>query len=152
MIHQQNEKIINMCTDMTVDNTSFTTTEIDTAGYAYLQIVCAFGNVPANMAALAVTESDTTGSNHANVTGLIVGTSNTIAGATSSLPAASGGDGGVWIFDIDLRGRKRFIDLTATAGNGSATPTEMCALAILSRAQVSCETATERGAAQILRV
>jgi len=152
MIHQQNEKIINMCVDMTVDNTSYTTTEVDTAGYAYAQIICAFGNVPANFAALAVTESDTTGSSHANVTGLIVGTSTQISGAASSLPLATGGDGAIYIFDIDLRGRKRFLDLTATAGNGSATVTEMCALCILSRAQISCETATERGAAQILRV
>jgi hypothetical protein len=152
MIHGQNEKVQLLNTDFTEDNTSYTTGYIDTAGYAYCQVVVAFGNIPANVAALKIQESDVSGSGYDDVTGLIVGTSNTIAGATSALPLASGGDGTFLIFDIDLRGRKRYLDLVATAGNGSATPTEMCALAILSRAQVSVETATERGAAQILRV
>lgn len=153
MIDLQNCKLVNITgTDQTKDNAAFATTEIDTAGFATLAIVCAFGNVPVDVSALKVTESDVSGSGHADVTGLVVGTSNTIAGAASALPAASGGDGDVIVFDIDLRGRKRYIDLTATAGDGSGTVTEMCAIGILGRPQLGCESASERGADQVLRV
>lgn len=149
----QNTRIINVTgTDFTVDNGSFTTAEIDTLGYDYLTIIAAFGNVPANVAALTITESNTAGSGHGNVTGLIVGTSANTDGTTSVLPTAAAGDGRVIVFEIDLRGRRRYIDTTLTAGNGAGTVTEACVIAILSRAEDAPVTATERGVNDILRV
>lgn len=133
-----------------VDNASWTTAEIDTLGYDYAKIVVHLGATDIAMAALAVTESDTAGSGHANVTGLVFGTSTTIDGATSNLPAADD-DNKFFICDIDLRGRKRYLDLTATAGNGT-NGTYLTAWCELSRGDETPTTAAQRGADQVLRV
>jgi hypothetical protein len=68
---------------------------------------------------LSLQESDTSGSGHANVTGLVYGTSTDIDGNTSSLPSATD-DNGVFAFEVDLRGRKRYLDVAATVGDGTA--------------------------------
>lgn len=146
----QEVKYINLIADMTVDNGAFTTTEIDAAGYNYATIIAAFGNVPANVAAMTVTESDTTGSNHSAF--ITMGTTAAIDGATTALPTAAGGDGDIIVFEIDLTGRKRFLDLTCTAGNGSGTATELAAVCILSQGKIAPTTEAGRGADQIIRV
>lgn len=102
-----------------LDNASATTAEIDTLGFDYLNIVCQVGATDIAMTALKVTESDTSGSDHADVTGLVFGTSTDIDGNTSALPSATD-DNKFFVFQIDLRGRKRYIDLTATMGDGTA--------------------------------
>jgi hypothetical protein len=132
------------------DNATLTTAEIDTAGWDYLTYIVYLGATDIAMAALAVTESDSTGSGHANVTGLIWGTSTNIDGSTSALPSATD-DNTFQVAQIDLRGRKRYIDLTATTGNGT-NGTYICVLAILSRAKDAPVSATECGANEILRV
>lgn len=147
----QNTKFVSMTPPAAiVDNTSYTTAEVDTKGWDYAQIYCYLGATDIAMAALAVTESDTTGSGHANVTGLVVGTSTNIDGSTSALPTSTD-DNKCMIFDIDLRGRKRFLDLTATAGDGS-TGTYMTAWCILSRGKEAPVSSSERGADEVLRV
>ncbi len=101
------------------------------------------------MAALAVTESDTAGSGHANVSGLVFGTSNNTGGSASTLPSATD-DGLIFAMEIDLRNRKRYLDLTSTAGNGAAG-TYAAAWCVLSRGHELPNTAAERGCSQILR-
>jgi hypothetical protein len=102
------------------------------------------------MAALKLGETDTSGCSAADITGAIFGTSADIAGTTSALPTAAD-DGDVFVIEVDLTKRKRFIDLTATAGNGT-TGTFLSGVCILSRASDSPTTAAERGCNQILRV
>lgn len=151
MIPAQRQKFVSMTPPAAiVDNASYTTAEIDTIGWDYCQIVVYLGATDIAMAALAVTESDTSGSGHANVTGLIFGTSTNIDGSTSTLPSATD-DNKFFIFDIDLRGRKRYLDLTATAGNGTAG-TFATAFAILSRGEDVGVNAAAVGASQVLRV
>ncbi len=53
-----------------------------------------------------------------DVTGLVYGTSAGIAGTTSALPTATD-DNKCFKFEIDLRGRKRYLDLVATCGDGA---------------------------------
>jgi hypothetical protein len=142
-------------TDQTKDNDTFTAVEIDTKGFSYCELAAIFQNVPANFAALKVQECDTLagdGGVYADVTGLIVGTSDTIAGATSALPTAAGGDDDILLFQIDLRDRKRYLKLVATAGNGGGTHTELTAVARLSQAEAVPITAAGMGADQVLRV
>ena len=115
-----------------IDNASATTAEIDTLGFDYLTVVAHLGATDIAMTALAVTESDTTGSGHANVTGLVYGTSTDIDGNTSALPSADD-DNKFFVFQIDLRGRKRYIDVTATCGDGAAG-TYLTIIGMLSRA------------------
>lgn len=134
-----------------VDNASLTTTEVDTIGYDYAEIVVYVGTTDIAMTALTVTESDTSGSNHSSVTGLVWGTSSNIDGSTSALPAA-GDDGTFQIAQIDLRGRKRYLDLTATVGNGT-NGGYYVAFARLSRADEAPVTISAMGDAdEVLRV
>lgn len=132
------------------DNTAFTTAEIDTKGWDYLQVAAILGATDAALGSLAVTESDTAGSGHANVTGLVWGTSSNIAGSTSTLPSSTN-DNGIFLFEIDLRGRKRYFDVTATTSDVT-TGTFLTVFAILSRSKDAPTTAAERGCVEILRV
>jgi hypothetical protein len=102
-----------------VNNGSYTTAEIDTKGFRHMRIIAHLGATDIAMTALKATESDSSGANHADVTGAVFGTSTDIAGNTSALPSATD-DNKFFVIDLDLRGRKRYIDVTATAGNGSA--------------------------------
>ena len=132
-----------------IDNASATTAEIDTLGFDYLTVVAHLGATDIAMTALAVTESDTTGSGHANVTGLVYGTSTDIDGNTSALPSADD-DNKFFVFQIDLRGRKRYIDVTATCGDGAAG-TYLTIIGMLSRADDTPVTETAMNA-QVLAV
>lgn len=133
-----------------IDNASATTAEIDTKGWDYAIYVVYLGATDIAMSALAVTESDTSGSGHANITGLIWGTSDNIDGSTSALPSATD-DNAFQIAQIDLRGRKRYLDLTATIGNGTAG-TFFTALCILGKGELQPNTSAEMGADEVLRV
>ena len=146
----QNTKLVSITPPAAiVDNASYTTASIDTQGWDYLQVVVYLGATDIAMTALKLQESDTDGS-YADVTGLVFGTSSNIAGSTSTLPSATD-DNKFFVFDVDLRGRKRYFDLVATAGDGTAG-TFLTAFAILSRGKEQPVTAAERGASQILRV
>jgi hypothetical protein len=133
-----------------VDNAAYTTAEIDTKGWDFCQIVCYLGATDIAMAVLQVTETDTTGSGQVAITGTVVGTALNVDGSTSALPASTA-DNTFVIFDIDLRGRKRFLDLNATAGDGSAG-TFMAAWAVLSRGKEAPTSMAERGAGLVMRV
>jgi hypothetical protein len=132
-----------------VDNASYTTTSIDTAGFEYLEVFVFLGATDIAMTALKLQESDTDGS-YADVTGLIYGTSAGIAGTTAALPIATD-DNKCFKFEVDLRGRKRYFDLVATAGDGAAG-TFLTAFALLSRASDHPVSASERGFGNIVRV
>ena len=150
MIHAQDVKYVSVTPPAAiVDNASYTTAEIDTKDYDYATIVVYLGATDIAMTALAVTESDTAGSGHANVTGLVYGTSTDIDGNTSSLPSATD-DNGFFIFEVDLRGKKRYLDVTATAGNGAAG-TFATILAILSRGRIGNDSIADTGATGVLR-
>ena len=151
MIHAQNQKIVTITPPAAiVDNSAFTTAEIDTKGWDYAQIYVHLGATDIAMTALQVTEADVTNTSHVAITGLVHGTSDNIDGSTSAIPTSTA-DNDIICFDIDLKGRKRFIDLNATAGNGSAG-TYMTAWCVLSRADAAPINMADRGCASILRV
>jgi len=103
-----------------VDNASFTTAEVDTKGWDHARYVIYLGATDIAMTALKVTESDSTGSGHVDIdaTDFSDSTQTDIEGNALALPSATD-DNKFIVIDIDLRGRKRFLDLVATAGNGS---------------------------------
>lgn len=133
-----------------VDDASWSTNEVDTQGYDYATIIFHYGTSDVALAALSITESDTSSSGHSNVTGLVVGTSDNIDGDTSSLPGATDDDDMV-VFEIDLRARKRYLDMTATAGDGTSG-TYASAICILSRANDVPVSVSDRGCLEVLRV
>lgn len=134
-----------------VDDSSYTTATLDTLGFRFVRIVVLLGATDIAMAALKVQESDDSGmSGAADVTGAVFGTSTADTGSASTLPSATD-DNKFFTFEIDLRGRKRYLDLVATAGNGSAG-TYLTAWAELHRGEQVPTTATQKGVSQNLRV
>jgi hypothetical protein len=102
-----------------LDNASATTVEIDTLDADYLTVVLNIGATDIAMTALKLTESDTAGSGHADITGATFSGGTNTDGTALALPSATD-DNQVCVFQVDLRGRKRYIDIVATFGNGSA--------------------------------
>jgi len=133
-----------------VDNASFTTAEVDTAGWDMARIVVYLGATDIAMAALKVTESNTSASGHADITGAVFGTSTDIDGSTSALPTATD-DNKFFVVDLDLRGRKRYLDVVATAGDGS-TGTYAAIWCELYRGDAMPSSKTGHGVGGMLRV
>lgn len=127
------------------DNASLTTASIDTKGWDYAVITVYLGAMDIAMAALKVQESDTD-SSYGDITGAIYGTSNNDTGSASTLPSATDDNSFVTFF-IDLRGRKRYLDLVATCGDGAAG-TFAAAWCELYRGQDAPRTAAEAGYGQ----
>jgi len=133
-----------------VDDASWTTNEIDTAGYNYLTVVVSIGATDIAFAALKMQQSDTSGSGFADLTGVLDSDGDTdIDGTASTLPTATD-DNKLFIFQVDLRGKKRYFDLVATAGDGTAG-TFASAYAILSKADDAPTSSANMGAINVLR-
>lgn len=130
-IDLQNAKIVQMLRPIDATGATLTDVEVDTLGYHYLTVIVSTGNVVANMTTLKLQESDTTGASEADFTG----------GAFTA-PTAAAGDNNVLVAFVDLRKRKRFISTVATGGAGA---TLISAVGILTRADTTPTSATERG-------
>lgn len=133
MIHPQNYKFQTMIRPVDATGTTATDIEIDTRGYDYLTVVIQLGNVAANMTALKLQESDSSGASEADFTG------------SAFTSPTSSDDNKFYVALLDLRKRKRYISIVATAGAGA---TLISAIGILSRAEVTPTSASERGAAE----
>ena len=138
-----------------VDNASLACNVIDTLGYDYCEVFCYIGATDIATVALKVQESDTKSNttaltSGADVTGLVYGTSTNIAGSTSSLPSSTA-DNTCVKFEIDLKGRKRYLLPVVTGGDGAAG-TYYAVHALLSKAELLTDTAAGRGFGDILRV
>lgn len=125
-----------------VDNAAFTTASIDTKGFDYARITCYFGAMDIAMSVLKLRHSDDD-STYTDVTGGDYSSAGTLPSATSDNTFIE------WL--VDLRGKKRYLDVSATGGDGT-TGTYMTAFALLSKAAIQPSDATGRGAAEILSV
>ena len=101
------------------DNTSPTTTVIDTLGFDRLEVILILGAMDIAMTAFKLQESDVAASataltGGADVTGFVGGTDFTLPIATD--------DGGIGVLDVNLvnQVRKRYQDVLATVGDGAA--------------------------------
>lgn len=142
----QNTKIVNVTPPAAiVDNASFATTTIDTAGFSKMAVYFSLGATDVAMSALKLQQSDDSGmSGAADISGCVYGTSALPDGTTSSLPSATD-DNKVFAFFVSLQGLKRYVDVVATAGDG-ATGTYGSCVAVLYNGE-AINTATERGLA-----
>lgn len=104
-----------------LDDASATTAAVDTEGWDMARMVIHVGATDIAMAVLKVQESDVSNSGFVDIdaTDFSDSTQVDIEGNALALPAADE-DNGLIVIDIDLRGRKRYIDLVLTAGDGSA--------------------------------
>lgn len=133
-----------------IDDASLTTTEIDTKGYDYCRVLVVVGATDIALTALSMTESDSAGSGHAAISGLDFDGDTDIDGSTAALPSATD-DNNCFAFEIDLRGRKRYLDVTATVGNGTAGGF-VSVFALLSRGDELLQSVSNRGYGGVLRV
>lgn len=135
-----------------INNASATTVEIDTLGYGYCVVMCYVGATDIAMTVLKIQESDTSGSGFADVTGLVYGAATTldIAGTASALPTATD-DNKCFSFEIDMKGRKRYLDLVATIGAGT-TGAFFAAWAMLFDPSSGSTSISSRGFGSIVRV
>jgi len=134
-----------------VDNAAFATAAVDTLGFRYARFVVFLGALDIAVTALKVQESDASDmAGAADITGAVFGTSANDTGATSTLPSATA-DNGFFTVEIDLRGRKRYLDLNLTGGDGAAG-TYAAAWCELYRGEITPTTAAQKGVAQNLRV
>jgi len=142
MIQTQEQKVVAITPPAAiVDNTAFATASIDTEGWDYLDVYVLFGAMDIAMAALKLTTSDTD-SNYADLDGA------DFSVAPATLPSASD-DNHLFHIGVDLRGKKRYFDLSATGGDGTAG-TYAVAWAVLSRGHEGPTSAAERGFTQEL--
>jgi len=149
MNQMQQIKYVNLTPPAAIlDNTAITVAELDTLGWDYARIIVILGATDIALTVLKVTESDASGSGHADVTGLVFGTSTDIDGSTSALPTATD-DNGFFVFQIDLRGRKRYLDMGATIGDGTAGGF-VTIIAELSRGDTGPTTVAGMGATGVL--
>ena len=112
MIHAMDEKVVSITPPgAIVDDTTFSTAALDTRGYARATIYVVLGATDVAMAALKLRESDDD-SAYSDVPGLDFSSDGELPGASD--------DDGIFAFDIDLRGRKRYLDVVATADDGAA--------------------------------
>ena len=138
MIDTQTQKIFPVSLPVVIsDNAAIVTAAIDTLGYDYLDVYFMFGAMDIAMAALSIGQSDTDGSYVALAD---------FATLPATLPSATS-DGTIFAFHVNLIGKKRYFDVTATTGDGNAG-TYACAWAVLSRAGQAANSATTRGIAQ----
>lgn len=128
-----------------VDNAPVPTSLIDTLGANYLEVIVIVGDIDIALTVLKVSQGDlANGSDQADIPGSTYGGANLPA-----LPGA-GDDNKLFGFGINLIGKKRYIDVQATIGDG-ATGAFVTILARLSRLDQHPDTPVKRGfAAQIV--
>lgn len=139
MNHAAGTKSVSKVSTSVAASATFTHT-IDTLGYKYASIDVIFSPYTASNVSIAnvlrVGDSDTSGGTPTNISGLVGGTDFTIA-ATG---ASTGADvGAVARFNVDLRGRRRYLTVTVTP----STTVAVVSNARLSKGENHAATASE---------
>lgn len=138
-----------------VDNNSFTTNVIDTKGYNHVRVVVLIGALDIALTALKLQEADaasdaTTLTSGADITASVFGTAVNDTGSASTLPSATD-DNKFFTFEVDCRGRKRFLKPIITMGDGSTGGFVTC-WAELDRGEQVPTTAAQKGVSQNMRI
>lgn len=138
-----------------VDNAALTCNVIDTLGFRYLRVVMHLGASDIAVAAAKLQEADVAASataltSGADITGTVFGTATNDAGVASTVPSATD-DNKFFTWEIDLRGRKRYVLPVVTGGDGSAGA-YIALWGELYRGEQVPTTAAQKGVAQNLRV
>lgn len=140
MISTGNQKVVIVASPVAIsDNAAITTASIDSAGYDYLDIFCIIGATDIAMAALKLQTADAD-TGYADMTG------GSFATSPATLPSATD-DNTVVAWHVNLSGKKRWFDVVATSGDGTAGTYFAC-IAVLSRAKQMPATAAARGLGQ----
>ena len=142
MIHAASSKSVIKASAATTALDGTYSHEIDTLGFAYATVDVVFSpfTAAASPAAtvLRLAASDASGSGQTNLSGFVGGTDFTVANGTTT---GSGNNGHVTRFNVDLRGRPRYLTVYATPKVASVVST----VAHLSRGDEAVHNATDAG-------
>ena len=129
--------------EASVTNAGSATARVDTRGYSRLSLILrqsTSNGVTNNLSVCKLSEgSDTNITSSTNITGFVGDTSFTIPDADTSNPQ-------VYVFNLDLRGRQRYIYLTASP----LTTQTFTAVWLLHRAKETPVTAAQTGVALLI--
>jgi hypothetical protein len=120
-----------------VDNAAFVTGAVDTKGWRHLTFIVIFGAIDIAVASSKIRHSDA--SNMGSPADIAVG------GTDYALATATDSDNLLHIFEVDLLGKKRYVDFEITGGDGAAG-SYISVIAVLSRGEESPNSASEHGA------
>ena len=141
MLNTHNHKMVVVTPPAAIiDNASAVTAAIDTSGFDYVDIYAVLGATDIAMAALKLQQSDESGANFVDIAGA------DFSAVALGLPSATD-DNKVYAFHVNMVGKKKYLDVVATAGDGAAG-TFLTIVAILSRAKEYPNTAAKRGVAK----
>jgi hypothetical protein len=141
MFNLQDFKFVNTTPPAAIiDNAAAVTAALDTKGFDSACFIVQLGALDIAVSAMKLQESDASGSGFVDITGADFSVS------PLTLPAATD-DNKIYAVFVNLVGRKRYLDLSLTLGDGS-TGTFVAVLAILGRGQNVPSTATLRGLGQ----
>lgn len=132
-----------------IDNASASATAIDCLGYSSCEIIVQLGAMDIAMTVLKVQHSDDN-SSYSDITGATFDGGTSADGTTLALPSATDDDQ-PHVFQINCVGRKRYMKVVATCGDGAAG-TYIAASARLSRGAFLSDTDTNLAAGGICRV
>lgn len=124
-----------------IDNAAVTTGAVDTKGWSKLLFIVQYGAMDIATTILKLTESDAS-----NMSGAVDVSGADFSVSPLTLPGATDDNHLFGIF-VELRGRKRYQDLSLTVGDGAAG-TFVSVLAILDSGVEHPDTAAERGLTQ----
>ncbi|HEY8562799.1 MAG TPA: hypothetical protein VIL74_20645 [Pyrinomonadaceae bacterium] len=140
MNNLQNLKFVNVTPPAAiVDNAAVTTGAVDVKGWSKACFVVQLGALDIAITAMKLRESDDN-SSYSDISGADFSVS------PLTLPSATD-DNKLFAIFVDLRGRKRYLDLSLTCGDGAAG-TFVSVMAILDGGAEHPNTATERGLSQ----
>jgi hypothetical protein len=126
-----------------IDNAAVTTAAVDCFGAGWVTFEVIFGAMDIAVAVMKLTESDDSG-----MSGAVDVALGDFSVLPATLPSATA-DNLIFAIQVNMLGRKRYLDLSLTAGDGSAG-TYVTVLARLSRLQKTPSTAATRGYSQEL--
>lgn len=127
--------------------TATMTAEFDTLGFSYASIALFEGTLPTTngvgtvLTNHALQHSDTAGSGHTAISGFTAGTDWTPSSAATLTNNAK------VVYNVDLRGKKRYLKVTTVGGSVFTTGVIVCTLTNPSDGRT---TAAEIGAAQVV--
>ena len=139
MIHIQNAKWVVVLAPISINATAATCTAVDTLGFNNATFVFVSGLIgAADFDSMSLTECETSGGVY----------SSAITGSAFTAPAQTD-DGIIWVLDVKLQGRMRFLKPIIDPGAQDSLFACVCAL---TRANQTPNSVTERGVKQYLTI
>jgi hypothetical protein len=118
-MRQEAKYVVAIAPAAIIDNASATVTVIDTIGSSYAEVMVQLGATDIALTALRLEESDVSGSGYTTVPNANFSGGLDSDGGTLTLPSSTD-DNETMVFKGSLLGRKRYLRLVVTFGDGAA--------------------------------